>query len=138
MSFHQEKHVFQLARRWLPPLCLLYLTKEICWFRFLGMTSSLLYFLQSPMWTVPYFRVSSHFTTTDLVFLSILIICPRWIQCFPWFSALTRSPTQTHKASQLVDSFFLLPKKGIWFEMMQCCTSNYLLPVAIPHLLLYH
>ncbi len=28
-SFHQKKHVFHLARRWLPPLCLLYLTKEI-------------------------------------------------------------------------------------------------------------
>jgi hypothetical protein len=29
-SFHQKKHVFHLARRWLPPLCLWYLTKEIC------------------------------------------------------------------------------------------------------------
>ncbi len=33
-SFHQKKHVFHLARRWLPPLCLLYLTKLICWFLF--------------------------------------------------------------------------------------------------------
>ncbi len=80
-------------------------------FCFLGMTSSLLYFLQSPKWTVSFFRVSSHFTTADLVFLSMLIICPRWIQCFPWFSTLTQSPTQTHKASKLVDSFFLAPKE---------------------------
>ncbi len=78
---------------------------------FLGMTSSLSYFLQSPKWTVSFFHISSHFTTADLVFLSMLIICPRWIQCFPWFSTLTRSPTQTHKASKLVDSFFFAPKE---------------------------
>ncbi len=29
-SFHQKKHVFHLATRWLPPLCLLYITEEIC------------------------------------------------------------------------------------------------------------
>ncbi len=80
-------------------------------FHFLGMTSSLLYFLQSPKWTVAFFRVSSHFTTAVLVLLSMLIICPRWIQCFPWFSTLTRKPTQTHKASKLVDSFFFAPKE---------------------------
>ncbi len=105
--------------------------------RFLG-TSRLLYFLQSNKWTVSFFSVISYFTTADLVSLLMLIIRPRWIQCFPWFSTLTRSPTQTHIASQLVDSFFLLPKKKIWFEMMQYCTSNCLLPVAIPHLLLCH
>ncbi len=107
-------------------------------FRFLGMTSSLLYFLQSPKWTVSFFRVSSHFTTAVLVFLSMLITCPRWIQCFPWFSTQTWSPSQMHKASKLVDSFFLLPKKEIWFKMMLYCTSNCLLPVAIPHLILCH
>ncbi len=37
-----------LARRWLPPLCLRYLTKKSVDFCFLGMMSSLLYFLQSP------------------------------------------------------------------------------------------
>ena len=67
-------------------------------FHFLGTTSSLLYFLQSPKWTVSFFCVSSYFTTAVFVFLSMLIMCPRWIQCFPWFSTLTRSPTQTHKA----------------------------------------
>ncbi len=80
-------------------------------FHFLGMTSSLLYFLHSPKWTVSFFHVSSHFTTAVLVFLSMLIIHPRWIQCFPWFSTLTRSPSQTHKASKLVDSFFFAPKE---------------------------
>ncbi len=30
----EKRHVFHLAGRWLPPLCLLYLTKEICWFLF--------------------------------------------------------------------------------------------------------
>ncbi len=79
--------------------------------RFLGMTSSSLYFLQSPRWTVSLFRVSSHFTRTIVVFLSMLRICPRWIQCFPWFSTLTQSPTQTHKASELVDSFFFAPQE---------------------------
>ncbi len=83
---------------------------------FLGMTSSLLYFLQSPKWTVSFFRISSHFTTAVFVFLSMLIICPRWIQCFPRFSTLTQSPSQTHKASKLVDSFFFAPKERdmIW------------------------
>ncbi len=53
--------------------------------RFLGMTSSMLYFLQSPKLTVSFFSVSSHFTTAVFMLLSMLIICPRWIQCFPWF-----------------------------------------------------
>ncbi len=79
-------------------------------FCFLG-TSSLLYFLESTKWTVSFFSVSSHFTTADLVSLSMLIIRSRRIQCFPWFSTLTRSPTQVHKASQLVDSFFFAPKE---------------------------
>ena len=79
--------------------------------RFLGMMSSLYDFLQSPKWTVSFFRVSSHFTTAVLVFLSMLIIHPRWIQCFPWFSTLTQSPSQMHKASKLVDSFFFTPKE---------------------------
>ncbi len=79
--------------------------------RFLGMTSSSLYFFQSPKWTVTFYCVSSHFITADLVFLSMLIICPRWIQFFPWFTTLTRSPTQMHKASKLVDSFFFAPKE---------------------------
>ncbi len=69
-------------------------------------------FLQSPKWTVSFSSVSSHFTTADLVSLSMLIICPRWIQCFPWFSTLTQLPTQTHKASQLVDFFFFAPKES--------------------------
>ncbi len=102
------------------------------------MNSSLLYFLQSPKWIVFFFNVSSHFTTAVFVFLSMLIICPIWIQCFSWFATFTRSPTQTHKASELVDSFFFAPKKERWFKMMQYCTSNWLLPVAIPHLLLCH
>ncbi len=50
-------------------------------------------FLQSLKWTVSFFCVSSHFTTAVLVFLSMLIICPRWIQCFPWFFTLTQSPS---------------------------------------------
>ncbi len=79
--------------------------------RFLGMTSSLLYFLQSLKWTMSFFCVSSHFTTAVFVFLSMLMICPRWIQCLPWFSTLTQSPSQMHKASKLVDSFFFAPKK---------------------------
>ncbi len=33
-SFYQKKTSFHLARRWLPPLCLWYLTKEICRFPF--------------------------------------------------------------------------------------------------------
>ncbi len=49
---------------------------------FLGMTSSLLYFLQSPKWTVSLFNVSSHFTTVVFVFLLMLVICQKWIQCF--------------------------------------------------------
>ncbi len=65
---------------------------------FLGMTSSLLDFLQSPKWTVSFFNVSSYFTTAVFVFLLMLIICPRWIQCFPRFFTLTQSPTQMHKA----------------------------------------
>ncbi len=79
--------------------------------RFLGMTSSLLYSLQSPKWTVSFFCISSHFTTAVFVFLSMLVIRPRWIQCLPWFSSLTRSPSQTYKASKLVDSFFFAPKE---------------------------
>ncbi len=61
-------------------------------------------------WTVSFFCVSSHFTTAVFVFLSMLIICPRWIQCLPWFSTLTQSPSQMDKASKLVDSFFFAPK----------------------------
>ncbi len=80
-------------------------------FHFLGITSSSLYFLQSPKWTISFFRVFSHFTTAVLVFLTMLIICPRWIQCFPWFSTLTRSPSQMHKESKLMDSFFFAPKE---------------------------
>jgi hypothetical protein len=44
---------------------------------FLGMTSSLLYFLQSPKLTVSFFSVSSHFTTAVFVLLSMLIIFQR-------------------------------------------------------------
>ena len=84
--------------------------------RFLGMTFSLLYFFQSPKWTVSFFSVSSHFTTAVFVFLSMLIICPRWIQCFPWFLTLTRSLLQMHKASEWVDSFFFAPHER---EMIQ-------------------
>ncbi len=80
-------------------------------FCFLGMMTSLLYFVQSPKWTVPFFCVSSHFTTAVLVFLSMLIIHSIWIQWFPWFFTLTRSPSQMHKASKLVDSFFFAPKE---------------------------
>ncbi len=35
---------------------------------FLGMNSCLLYFLQSPKWTVSFFNVSSHFSTAVFVF----------------------------------------------------------------------
>jgi hypothetical protein len=94
------------------PLFVCYISqKKSVDFHFLGMTSSLLYFLQSPKWTVSFFYVSSHFTTVDLVFLSMLIICPSWIQCLPCFATLTQSPTQMHKASKLVYFFFLTPKE---------------------------
>jgi hypothetical protein len=85
-------------------------------FPFLGMTSSLLYFLQSPKLMVSFFCVSSHFTTAVFVLLSMLIICPRWIQCFLWFSTLTWSPTHTHKASKFLYSFFFAPQER---EMIQ-------------------
>ncbi len=90
--------------------------KKSVYLRFLGMTPSSLYFLQSPKWTVSFFNVSAHFTTAVFVFLSMLIKCPRWNQCFPWFSTLTWSPTQMHKASELVDSFFFAPQER---EMIQ-------------------
>ncbi len=101
-----------LARRWIPLIVCGISQKKSVDLHFHGMTSSLLYFLQSPKWTVSLFLFSSYFTTAVFVFLSMLIICPRrWIQCFPWFSTLTWSPTQRHKASKLVDTFFLAPPK---------------------------
>ncbi len=110
-SFHQKKHVFIWpGGGFLLFVCGISQKKSVD-FCFLGMTSSSLYFLQSPKWTVSFFCVSSHFTTAVLVFLSMLIICPRWIQCFPWFSTLTWSPSQTHKASEWVDFFFFAPKE---------------------------
>ncbi len=97
MSFHQKKNMFFIWPWGGFPLFVCCISQETSVdFGFLGMTSSLLYFLQSPKWTVSFFCVSSHFTIAALMFLSMLIICPRWIQCFPWFSTLTRSPTQTH------------------------------------------
>jgi hypothetical protein len=111
-SFLQKKTCFSFGQEVASPLFVCGISqKKSADFCFLGMTSSSLYILQSPKWTVSLFRVYSHFTTAVLVFLSMLIICPRWIQCFPWFSTLTRSPSPMHKASKLVDSFFFAPKK---------------------------
>ena len=111
-SFHQKKNMFFIWPGGGFPLfvCCISQKKSVD-FHFLGMASSSLYFLQSPKWTVSFFRVSSHFTTAVLVFLSMLIICPRWIQCFPWFSTLTQSPSQMHKASKLVDSFLFCSQR---------------------------
>ncbi len=115
-NFHWKKHAFHLVRRWLSPLCLWYLTKEICRFMFPWNELQFVHFLQSPKWTVSFFSVSSCFTTAAFMFLSMLIMFPRWIQCFPWFSTLTQSPTQMHKASELLDSFFFAPQERemIW------------------------
>ncbi len=110
-SFHQKKHVFIWPVGGFPLFVCGISQKKSVDFHFLGMTSSSLYFLQSPKWTVSFFCVSSHFTAAVLVFLSMLIIYPRWIQCFPWFCTLTWSPSQMHKASKLVDSFFFAPKE---------------------------
>ena len=116
-KFSSEKTCFSFGQEVASPsLSLFYLTKVICWFLFPWNDVQLLYFLQSPKWTVSLFHVSSHLTTAVLVFLLMLIIRPRWIQCFPWFSTLTRSPTQMHNASQLVESFFFAPKER---EMIQ-------------------
>ncbi len=115
-SFHWKKHVFI----WPGGSCPLFVcgisqkkSIDLC---FHGMTSSLLYSLQSPKWTVSLFSISSHFTTAVFVFLAMLIICPRWIQCFPWFSTLIRSPSQMHKTSEWVGSFFFAPQER---EMIQ-------------------
>ncbi len=92
-SFHWKKNMFFI---WLgggfPHFVCGISQKKSVDLRFLGLNSSLLCFLQSPKWTVSFFSVSSHFTTAVFVFLSMLIICLRWIQCFPWFSTLTQSP----------------------------------------------
>ncbi len=97
-SFHQKRTCFLFGREVASPLFVYGISqKKSVDLGFLGMTSSLLYFLQSPNWTVSFFGVSSHFTIAVFEVLSILIICPRWIQCFPWFSTLTQSHTQMHK-----------------------------------------
>ncbi len=113
MSFHWKKHVFYLT---LPLFVSGISQKKSVDLHFLLMTSSLLYCLQSPKWTVSFFCVPSHIMTVVFVFLSMLIICPRWIQYFSWFSTLTRSSTQMHKASELLDSFFFAPQERemIW------------------------
>ncbi len=112
-EFSSEKNMFFIWPGGGFPLCVCGISqKKSVDFRFLGMTPISLYFVQSPKWTVSFFHVSSYFPTAVLVFLSMLIIHPRWIQCFPpWFSTLTRSPSQTHKASKLLDSFFFTPKE---------------------------
>ena len=63
-SFHQKKNMFFIWPGGGFPLFVCgFSQKKSVDFHFLGMMSSLLYFLQSPKWTVSFFRVSSHFTT---------------------------------------------------------------------------
>ncbi len=70
-SFHHKKNIFSFGQEVASPSLSVVSHKRILLiFCFLGITSSLLYFLQSPKWTVSFFHVSSHFTTADLVFLS--------------------------------------------------------------------
>ncbi len=139
VSFHQKKHVFFIWSGGGFPLffCCISQKKSVD-FCFLGMISSLLYFLQSLKWTVSFFCVSSHFTTADLVFLSMLIIRTRWIQCSPWFSTLTRSPTQMHKASKWVDSFYFAPKERDMIQDDAILHKQLPSLCSIPHLLLCH
>ncbi len=96
---------------------------------FLVMTSSSLYFLQSPKYTNSFFSVSSHFTTA----FCVVVNADNMSKMNPMFSMIFHTNTIT---SWIPSSLF--PKIERWFKMMQYCTSNWLLPVAIPHLLLCH
>ncbi len=120
-KFSSEKICFfHLTRRLLFPLCLWYLTKEIC--RFMFPWNDIQFVVLFAITSVNSVLFLCLFPLHNSCFcvLSMLIICSRWIQCFPWFSTLTRSPTQTHKASEWVDSFFFAPQERemIWEDAL--------------------
>ncbi len=115
-SFHQKQHVIHLARRWLSPLCLWCLTKEICRFMFpwndiqfvvlfaIILVNCVLFLFLFPLHN-SYFFV---FVNADNM--------SKMNPVFSIISTLTRSPLQMHNASEWVDFFFFAPQER---EMIQ-------------------
>ncbi len=111
-SFYWKKRIFHLARRLLSPLCLWYLTKEICsctfpWNELQFVVLFCIHLSEQCLFSVSLPTSQQLF----LCFCQCWEYVQKWILYFPCFSTISRWPTQMHKVSELVDSLFFAPQE---------------------------